>query len=531
MEFRSIRNKLLTLTNRLLLLAVLGLSIASAVVAIVMGERAYRKNKASAEAGLVGKGILLVHNNSLALRGMAEDNAFLSIRELVVSTVSQDPDVVYGAYLDKDNRLWVRAGEAAPGKEWPDEGSVLEDSASAWAAGVDSAEYRRVAGKGGLLEFAAPVLSRGERLGTIRYGITTEGVDAAVAALRSDSFRSSALFVILCLVVGFAAYLIGTRAASKEAGRITQPLKELTDAADTIAAGNYGAAVTTRTDDEVGILAKSFESMRKTVKEYTDDLEQKVKDRTQRLDEAMAELKRSNAELEQFAYIASHDLQEPLRMVTSYLGLIEKRYKDKLDDSGHEFIGFAVDGAVRMRRLITDLLTYSRVGTKGKELEPTDCEQVLETATKNLEVSINEHNATVTHDPLPTVMADRGQLEQLFQNLIGNALKFCKDRTPEVHVSVEQEGERWKVGVRDNGIGIAPKHRERIFQVFQRLHTREEYQGTGIGLAVCKKIVERHGGEISVESEVGEGTTFLFSLQAANEQTVAQPERKEDVHA
>jgi signal transduction histidine kinase len=226
-------------------------------------------------------------------------------------------------------------------------------------------------------------------------------------------------------------------------------------------------------------------------------------------------LARSNQDLEQFAYVASHDLQEPLRMVTSYLQLLVKRYGGKLDADANEFIDFAVDGAVRMRKLINDLLAYSRVGTQGKELSLTDCEAVLVQSINDLKIIIEENGAHVTHDPLPTVMADPPQLGQLFQNLIGNAIKFRSHEPPRVHISASRNGSGWVFSVRDNGIGIPSEYSERIFIIFQRLHNREEYAGTGIGLAICKKIVERHGGHIWVESEVGKGAIFRFSLQAA----------------
>ena len=224
------------------------------------------------------------------------------------------------------------------------------------------------------------------------------------------------------------------------------------------------------------------------------------------------ELARSNGELEQFAYVASHDLQEPLRMISSYTQLIVRRYGDKLDTDAREFMDFIVDGAARMKRLIEDLLAYSRVGTRGKELKETDAEAALQKALTNLRVAVEESGAVVTHDVLPTVLADDTQLAQLFQNLIGNAIKFRGAAAPCIHVSVENAAEEWVFGVRDNGIGIEAKYFERIFMVFQRLHTKTEYPGTGIGLAICKKVVDRHGGRIWVESQAGQGSTFCFAL-------------------
>jgi light-regulated signal transduction histidine kinase (bacteriophytochrome) len=228
------------------------------------------------------------------------------------------------------------------------------------------------------------------------------------------------------------------------------------------------------------------------------------------------ELKRSNEELGQFAYIASHDLQEPLRMVASYTQLLSRRYKGKLDVDADEFIAFAVDGASRMQRLIQDLLTYSRVGTKGRELRHTSSEDAFQQALVNLRGSIEGSGAVVTHDALPTVLADEMQLTQLFQNLIGNAIKYQNPGIPRVHISAAMNGQKkWSFAVQDNGLGIDPQYFERIFGMFQRLHKREEFAGTGIGLAICKKIVERHDGNISVESQLGHGSTFRFALKGS----------------
>jgi PAS domain S-box-containing protein len=227
----------------------------------------------------------------------------------------------------------------------------------------------------------------------------------------------------------------------------------------------------------------------------------------------VAELNRSNEELGQFAYIASHDLQEPLRMVTSYTQLLARRYKGQLDADADDFIAFAVEGAIRMQRLIEDLLAFSRVATTGEELVETSSEDALDQALKNLQWAIEDSGAVITHGPMPIVIADGMQLVQLFQNLIGNAIKYRDAGAPKIHISATSEGQRgWSFAVQDNGIGIDPMFFERIFGVFQRLHKRDEFSGTGIGLAICKKIVERHGGELSVQSQLGQGSTFSFSL-------------------
>lgn len=232
----------------------------------------------------------------------------------------------------------------------------------------------------------------------------------------------------------------------------------------------------------------------------------------QSLAERAQELARSNAELEQFAYVASHDLQEPLRAVVSYLQLLERRYRSELDERADRYIGHAVDGAHRMQRLINDLLAYSRAGRRNDERQPVDLEVLLDRILKSLEVSIEEAGATVTHDPLPTIEGDLVGLGQLLQNLVGNALKFRGDEPSQVHIAATHQNRAWTFSVRDNGIGIAPEYQERIFVLFQRLHGRGEYAGTGIGLAICKKIVEQHGGTLWVESTPGDGSTFRFTI-------------------
>lgn len=241
------------------------------------------------------------------------------------------------------------------------------------------------------------------------------------------------------------------------------------------------------------------------LRQSQDELEVRVAQRT-------LQLEQSNRQLEQFAYVASHDLQEPLRMVSGYLQLIDRRYRDQLDTDGREFMQFAVDGASRMQQLIRDLLSYSRIETKGRPFALVDLAATLAQTLTNLQVLIDESQAVITHDPLPALMGDTTQLGQLLQNLLANAIKFRGKAPPRIHLRVEPADDEWRFAVQDNGIGFEPQYAERIFLIFQRLHTRESYPGTGIGLAICKRIVERHGGKIWVESTPGVGSTFYFSL-------------------
>jgi len=299
---------------------------------------------------------------------------------------------------------------------------------------------------------------------------------------------------------------------------IASPLSRLQKGTEIVAEGNLDYRINLGTSDEIGQLSDAFDTMTENLKNITvsrDDLGKEIERREEaeaRLMAAKADLERSNKDLEQFAYVASHDLQEPLRMVSSYIQLLVQHYEGRLDEKAKKFMDYAVDGAVRMQRLINDLLAYSRVGTRGKPLETADTLTLLGEAIRNLAAVIEEKGAIITNDELPAVRADASQLVQVFQNLISNALKFQGVDVPHIHVSARDSGREWVFSVRDNGIGIDKQYADRIFVIFQRLHTRQEYPGTGIGLALCKRIVERHGGRIGFESEPGKGSTFFFTI-------------------
>ena len=256
------------------------------------------------------------------------------------------------------------------------------------------------------------------------------------------------------------------------------------------------------------VLRKRNASINKLLNVEIDDYEKaEVK-----LEKLIYNLKASNRELEQFAYVSSHDLKEPLRMITSFLQLLQRRYADKLDEDANDFINFAVEGAKRMNNMINDLLEYSRIGTNEMEFEYLESEKILETVLTNLEPLIIENHAVITYDPLPLIHANEQMMLQLFQNLIGNAIKYHGDKDPKIHISADKGEDEYIFAVKDNGIGIDKNHLERIFTIFQRLHSREEYEGTGIGLAISLRILQKHHGTIWAESELGKGTTFYFTI-------------------
>ncbi len=327
---------------------------------------------------------------------------------------------------------------------------------------------------------------------------------ADLASQRVATIHNQALF--RSLLMTFLGLILGLILASLIAGSITRPLGIAMYAADRIADGEESLDIQSAQVGELGKLIDTMNNLASSVSESKKELKNQAE-----------ELSRSNAELEQFAYIASHDLQEPLRMVSSYTQLLSRRYSGKLDESADEFISFAVDGVNRMQQLINDLLKLSRVGRDHSDFEIFSLQDALDDALKNLEVKISESGAKIqSPDKLPKVYGNRGQISQLFQNLISNGIKFCREKTPEIKLSAEQESDLVLISVKDNGIGIEGSNLDKVFDVFHRLHSKEEYKGTGIGLAICKKIAEHHGGSISATSDGKSGSTFTFSLRLKN---------------
>ena len=345
------------------------------------------------------------------------------------------------------------------------------------------------------------------------YAAFQATLDTLRTAARGD-LASSAHFLSWSFAV-IAALLVAAFAGLALLMRqiVSRPLARLSRETRTTASGDFQHVIHGDGARDIVDLGEDIGALRRRVVRELEALQEA----NQRLDEQALDLRRSNAELEQFAYVASHDLQEPLRKVASFTQLLQRRYGDQLDERADQYIEFAVDGAKRMQQLINDLLAFSRVGRLGAELEPVDMNAAARDALSNLQAAIEESGAEVEVGELPTVRGEPTLLSAVLQNLIGNAIKFRGDEPPRVRVWAEPADDMWRFTVADNGIGIDPEYADRIFVIFQRLHPKEAYGGTGIGLAMCRKIVEFHGGRIELDTSVREGTTFRFTLPVNNE--------------
>ncbi|MGW4326879.1 sensor histidine kinase [Nocardia sp. NPDC004573] len=405
-----------------------------------------------------------------------------------------------------------------------DELDAVENSAQRWR--TEYAEPLVAAMASGAPPDAEPISpARGKPLfDELRARFETQNASLAAAIVDDEDELAHTRAVRDAVLAGMviAFLLTGVLLTVLIRRMIARPLGYLTDASLRVASGEFDHHIDAHGPADLATVANAVESMRRRiVAELASSRAKEAALAAQKtdLDLQAVELRRSNAELEQFAYVASHDLQEPLRKVASFCQLLEKRYGDKLDERGKQYIDFAVDGAKRMQGLINDLLTFSRVGRITDRTEPTGLGQSLDKALTNLSAAIDDSTTRVLRpDELPEIVGDPTLLTMLWQNLIGNAIKFhAPDRAPEIEITCEpaEEGDGWLLSVSDNGIGIAPEFAEKVFVIFQRLHNREEYSGTGIGLALCKKIVEYHGGRIWIDTDYTSGTRFCFTLRAA----------------
>ena len=491
----SIRAKLITMVMVTTCLALAIAGGALAIFEVISHRKAVAKELSTIAA-------ILAENSTAAL---TFDNA--EDADNVLGALASQSDVVSGCLYGDDGALFASYIRPGGGGTCP----VRPQPQAAGFRGDSIVHYR-------------PVAQGGKPLGTLR-------LVASLAELR----QRMNLFGAVLLVVLSAAALAALALSSALQRLVSRPIFELSRTARQISERqDYTLRAPHRSDDELGVAVDSFNQMLdrienadRAVRQAGDrtreqaeqlralnaTLEDRVAERTAAAEQRAAELKRSNEELERFAYVASHDLQEPLRAVASYTQLVRQQLEGKLDGDTELYLSHVLAGAARMRTLINDLLDYSRVGRSSLDRTPVDTSAALDFALTDLSTAITESGAQITRGPLPVVSADPAQLGQLMRNLVGNAIRFRGDDPPRIHVSAELMDKYWQFAVRDNGIGIEPRHHERIFVIFQRLHGRER-PGTGIGLAICRKIVDRHGGRIWVESELGQGATFYFTLPA-----------------
>ncbi|WP_432104042.1 sensor histidine kinase [Streptomyces sp. bgisy091] len=410
---------------------------------------------------------------------------------------------------DRLRRLRSLTGDEQPYAEDLDR---IADAAEQWRTRRAEPLIAAVRASGPTGASSAPILRSKAEFDALRslYATQQGHLDDVRDQVREqlDDARTTRDQVLFALVVGFVLAVVSLSVLLQRV--VGRPLAALTEASHRVRAGAFDNRIEVRGPSDVSAVAAAAEDMRRRlVAELAES-----QDRETLLSEQTAELRRSNSELEQFAYVASHDLQEPLRKVASFCQLLEKRYGDELDDRGRQYIDFAVDGAKRMQVLINDLLTFSRVGRVQQSWKPVDLDASLDRALSNLTLAVEDSGATVVRDDhLPELLGEATSLTMVWQNLIGNAIKFRRDDVPcRISVGCVQEGEYWHLSVADNGIGIAPEFADKVFIIFQRLHARDEYEGTGIGLSLCRKIIEFHGGRIWLDPEPAEGTLIHFTL-------------------
>jgi signal transduction histidine kinase len=484
---------------------------------------------AAVVAIVAGAGVLTQLGAARAVMVDQLDPALLNAQALFVALVNQETGV--RGFAATGNRIFLapyqqgrqqedaalvvlrRLGTAEPRPELTTGLDTILDSEQAWRRDYAEPTIAAVSASG-----PAGANAGSEQLGKARFDALRvvfarqrDGLTAARAVANQQLNSAVKILIVFCLATGAGMLVLLAAIGSWVRRVITIPVERLGAEVRIVAAGQFGRQVTGHGPRELVELGTDIDSMRRQiVTELTT-----VQALNRRLDAQTTELQRSNSDLEQFAYVASHDLQEPLRKVSSFCELLAKRYAGQLDDRADQYISFAVDGARRMSVLINDLLTFARVGrTTTAAWSQLDCEELVAQALRNLDEVIAETQARITHDPLPTVAGEATLLTTVFQNLVGNAIKFRSEQPPQIHIGVQPTGGYWSFRVTDNGIGIDPAYTEKIFVIFQRLHSRDAYPGTGIGLALCRKILDYHRGRIWLDPDTTSGSVFCFTLPA-----------------
>jgi signal transduction histidine kinase len=515
MKFTSIHHKLIMLVTNILVGAAAAFLITQLTITLFSIFQDARKTETTIFNALLDKGSIITANNVIAIDSLAVMNSFASIRDLVSAAVREDRDIVYGIYMNAKRLPFVTATEANPTGE-VEKVEPLKDSMSLWADTLKAISSKKcILSTGEVIEFAAPAIADEIRMGTIRYGLSTKSAKNIIAGAKRAIYLKIPLYATLFIGIILITFILSMKRARYQAESITKPLEQLTQAVTVIAQGTYNVPLDLPpTNDEVGALSGAFESMRTTIQRYTEHLECMVAQRTVQLNQALSELKRSNTDLEQFAYVASHDLQEPLRKINSFSELLELNFNTVLGHQGQDYLQRMRKTATRMQELINGLLLYSRVTTKAQPFVAVDLAEITREVLSDLETRIKETQGTVNLGALPAIEADPLQMRQLMQNMIGNALKYHRKGAPPVVEVFADVNDGWcSISFRDNGIGFDNKYAEQIFGVFQRLHaSNSDYQGSGVGLSVCRKIVERHNGTVVANGVPDQGATFTVRL-------------------
>jgi signal transduction histidine kinase len=540
MKFISIRKKLISFATSILLGTLLVSQFTASTLVIIRTHRTFKEMEHKIEKSLIDKGQFLVLNNSMILRTMVEDFAFTSIREIVSSTIQRDLDVVYGIYMDHQRRPWVIASS-----EYPDglltEITVAQDSMSIWADTVTAVGWKKERKNSGeILEFAAPVVVLDKRLGTIRYGISTTSMKEAISTSKREFYREIVKLTIIIILIGILLFIYESRAARRQADDMTKPLDELTRAANTISAGNYNTPVTTVTNDEIGVLANGFETMRTTIKLYTDNLEQMVEERTRQLNASLKEqLTQANRLVTLGTLVAgvAHEINNPNNSILLTSSTLEEMWKEltpifnayvrehgDFSIGGYTYSEFSVEvpqifgriinNSRRIKHIVEDLKNYS----KKDSIEMADGLDINATVSDSISIIENEikkytHHFSVEygHD-IPRISGIHRRLEQVFVNLIQNACQALRSPDEAVAVATIYEPEQKKiiVSIRDDGLGMSLETQRNLYKSFYT--TKQKTGGTGLGLAVSLRIIQNHDGKLEIESEEGKGTTARVIL-------------------